>query len=69
MRNFKHKYILQQPTANITIDCLGGNVELGKRLGITSMAISAWRKNGIPKLREFQIRMIIAEDMKRDGLL
>ena len=34
---------------NVLIDRYGGNCALARRVGITSQAISRWRKNGIPK--------------------
>jgi len=50
--------------AGHVIECLGGNKEVAKMFAITSEAVSAWRKRGIPKQIERHLRVVRADLFK-----
>ncbi len=50
-----YKYKENYPLDNQLINHFGGNTELSKILKVTPMAISRWRKSGIPDFRVLQL--------------
>jgi hypothetical protein len=43
---------------NHVIESLGGNTSVARLCGISSQAVSGWRKNGIPKSRMLYFRLL-----------
>lgn len=48
------------------INFFGGTPETCAALGVTKGAISQWRKDGIPELRQFQIETLTKGKFKAD---
>lgn len=53
IKQYKYKELF--PLDNQLINHLGGNTQLSKLLNISPMAISKWRKSGIPSNRILQL--------------
>jgi hypothetical protein len=51
----KYKYIDDYPLDNQLINQFGGNTKLAEILKISPMAISRWRKSGIPENRLLEL--------------
>ena len=48
------------------IEYFGGTDETCEALGVTKGAISQWRQDGIPELRQFQIEVLTKGKFKAD---
>jgi transcriptional repressor of cell division inhibition gene dicB len=48
------------------LDHFGGTAEACQALGVTKGAISQWRKDGIPELRQFQIETLTKGKFKAE---
>ncbi len=48
----------EHPEASEAIDRLGGNVAVAAMFGISSQAISKWRKEGIPPARLMYLKVV-----------
>jgi DNA-binding transcriptional regulator YdaS (Cro superfamily) len=49
-------------------ELLGGQSELALALDVTSMAISQWKKRGVPAERAVQIEQVTKKKVKRSDL-
>lgn len=44
------------------IEALGGNARVGRAVGVTSQAVSKWRRQGLPQVRFAQIFCIFGKE-------
>lgn len=61
--NNTYKYKNEQPIVHTLLDNLGGNDFVAAKLGISSAAVSWWRKNGIPKLRMYELMEAFGDEV------